>query len=254
MLEVRKAAAKADGTLSREKGSEAFRLCQRGEVDRALAILEGFDGSDGGEPADSALDPERDLKVSFRGELEPGQHVEHIAGKVENTSPNAYGCVRLEFQLATPSSATKEKGLRPLRTVETEVRGIPPGATVSFGLQLDCPVSFWHKGVSLCEDGPSVQNGFAVSPRILSFWVEPEEIDRGKFVSLFWQVENAEYVLLYDDHGFLDSGSESGWPSSMRGYNKEQLNQDTTFVLWAVGKNGCVSKRFAANVRGKEIN
>lgn len=71
VLRARKAAESDDGTLGRERISKAYQLCQRGEVDAALAILDGTgEGDPGDEPQ---VLPEIVSLTSTPTSIRPGQ-------------------------------------------------------------------------------------------------------------------------------------------------------------------------------------
>ncbi len=208
----------------------------------------------------AGLDPERDLKVSFSTKHKGGDDAGYVFGGVTNSSRSSYPCVHIEFRLVTRYDQREAgKGSSQLGTLGVDVKDVQPGAKTGFRAPLPSPAGVGLGSIGLCETAPEEEPSPSVEPSILSFEARPAAISPGDTVSLFWEVANAEQVLLFDDFGALESritlpSGKLGWPASMNGAQKEDLSKTTTFTLVAVSETGRVTKSFTVNVQGKVIN
>jgi hypothetical protein len=207
------------------------------------------------------LDPERDLSVSFRTKHEGGDDAGHVFGVVTNSSRLTYPCARIEFELVTRYDQREPgKGSTSLGTFQTDVHDVRPGAKTEYRAPLPRPAGVRLGSVGLCGAAPveEAEAPAAGEATIVSFEARPPAINPGETVSLYWEVEGADEVLLFDDFGPLESritlpGGELGWPASMNGAQQETLSKTTTFTLAAVSEAGRVTKTFTVNVQGKVI-
>lgn len=198
----------------------------------------------------AALDPQRDLSVSFsskRGAPDPG----YIIGRVKNKSGNTYPCVRLTFNLSTRYDMRRagERG-RHLGFLSTEVKNIQPGSTVGYEVELPYPAGFGLESVDVCQDVPAAQpeREIADAPQILSFRISPATIKAGEWVKFYWEVKDAERVKLLDNIGEVQSNirlssGEFGWPLSMSGEYSTSQNKTTTYELVAENQQGKTTKK-----------
>jgi hypothetical protein len=207
------------------------------------------------------LDPERDLSVSFRTKHEGGDDAGSVFGMVTNSSRLTYPCARIEFQLLTRYDRRETgKGSTSLGTFQTDVRNVQPGAKTEFRASLPRPAGVRLGSVGLCETAPveEAEGSAAAEATIVSFEARPAAINPGETVRLYWDVQGADEVLLFDDFGPLESritlpSGDLGWPESMNGAQQETLSKTTTFTLAAVSEAGRVTKTFTVNVQGKVI-
>lgn len=96
-------------------------------------------------------------------------------------------------------------------------------------------------------------------PRIVSFRINPQSINKGEKVRFFWDVKNADKVLLFDSYGEIKTAinlpnGKLGWPHMIKGEYMEHLNKSETYILKAISKFGEVEKTFNVTVKGKKID
>jgi hypothetical protein len=96
-------------------------------------------------------------------------------------------------------------------------------------------------------------------PSIVSFRLDPENIKKGEKVRFYWEVKNADKVLLFDSYGEIKTvinlpNGKLGWPHKINGAYMEHLNKSEAYVLKAINKFGNVEKTFNVSVNGKKID
>lgn len=113
----------------------------------------------------AALDPERDLSISFSTNRESGDPG-YVFGTVKNKSSNTYPCVRLEFNLFTRFDMRRSgEKTRRLGVLRTEVKNIQPHSISDYKERLPSPAGIGLKSVSVCREGPSAQPGKSRRPK-----------------------------------------------------------------------------------------
>jgi hypothetical protein len=101
-----------------------------------------------------ALDPERDLAVTFSAKHKGGSDPGHVLGTVTNRSKLLYPCVVVEFDMSTRFDMRKKgEGARPLGTLRTEVRELQGGSVSNFKEPLPFPAGIRLKAVTVCRGG-----------------------------------------------------------------------------------------------------
>jgi hypothetical protein len=92
------------------------------------------------------------------------------------------------------------------------------------------------------------------APKIISFSVSPSSVNAGDVVSLFWEVNNAIGVRLYEDGDEWKPDPQhmdfSEWPLIMTGYTGTSLNNTTTYKLIAFNREGKTERTFTVRVAG----
>lgn len=200
------------------------------------------------------------LSVRFSTEHEGGADPGHIVGTIHNRSRRTYDCARVEFKLSTRYDArVAGQKAGPIGTLGTDVRDIQPGSARDFRVRLPSPAGVALGSVGLCPKATEEPAAASARPQILAFRAEPQTIRPGDTVRLFWEVTDAEEVLLFDESGPLPSrielpNGQLGWPSSMGGAQQETLHEATTFTLVAINQAGRVTRRFEVSLRGKVID
>jgi hypothetical protein len=101
-----------------------------------------------------ALDPERDLAVTFSAKHKGGSDPGHVLGTVTNRSKLLYPCVVVEFDMSTRFDLRKKgEGARPLGTLRTEIRELQGGSVSNFKEPLPFPAGIRLKAITVCRGG-----------------------------------------------------------------------------------------------------
>jgi hypothetical protein len=186
------------------------------------------------------FNPKLDLRVTFSSEgTETGAGF--VVGHVKNVSTQDFSCIVLDFGLSTRfDQRQKGQPSHRLGTLPVEVRNLGSRTTVFFREALPFPAGFGLNNIRHCETDTAQD---AALPRIVSFRVTPNPVQRGEFVSFFWEVRNADRVRLFDDFGEIETrnmlpNGEFGWPLSESGAESMSVNKATIFKLVAENRDG----------------
>ena len=156
-----------------------------------LPLVLSFTLGAGGQPA---RDPQRDVSVTFSLQHE-GQDPGSVVGVVKNTSTSAYGCVRLEFDLATPFDRRRAgEDARHLGILTVDVQGLQPQEERSYQQRLPFAAGIGLTSVRECA-GPPVKSPGDV-PRIASLVIAPQRLGAGQAATLQWETENTDAVFI----------------------------------------------------------
>jgi len=156
-----------------------------------LPLVLSFSLGAGGQPA---RDPQRDVSVTFSLQRE-GQDPGSVVGVVKNTSTSAYGCVRLEFDLATPFDLRRAgEDPRHLGMLTVDVQGLQPQEERSYQERLPFPAGIGLTSVRECPAPPDKSPGDM--PRIASLAIAPQPLRAGQAATLQWETENTDAVFI----------------------------------------------------------
>jgi hypothetical protein len=114
---------------------------------------------------------------------------------VKNTSTSAYGCVRLEFDLATRFDLRRAgEDARHLGILTVDLQGLQPQDERTYQQRLPFPAGIGLTSVRECPGPPDKSPGDA--PRIASLAIAPQRLRAGQAATLQWGTENADAVFI----------------------------------------------------------